>query len=101
MADNGGRAALAAAGRFEADIVRFLRDMIAIPAESRREGERCERVRLEYEKLEFDEVGFDRLGNVVAKIGNGPFTILMDGHVDCVGVGDPGRVSRTGPQVSS
>ncbi|MEE9207536.1 MAG: YgeY family selenium metabolism-linked hydrolase [Gemmatimonadota bacterium] len=90
MADNGGRAALAAAGRFEADIVRFLRDMIAIPAESRREGERCERVRLEYEKLEFDEVGFDRLGNVVAKIGNGPFTILMDGHVDCVGVGDPG-----------
>jgi putative selenium metabolism hydrolase len=88
MADSEGRAALAAAGRFEADIVRFLRDMIAIPAESRREGERCERARQEYEKLGFDEVGFDRLGNVVARIGNGPFTILMDGHIDCVGVGD-------------
>jgi putative selenium metabolism hydrolase len=81
-------AALEDAGRFEADIVRFLRDMIAIPAESRREGERCERVRQEYEKLDFDEVGFDRLGNVVARIGDGPFTILMDGHIDCVGVGD-------------
>ena len=76
------------AGRFETDVVRFLRDMIAIPAESRREGKRCERVRQEYEKLGFDEVGFDRLGNVVARIGDGPFTILMDGHIDCVGVGD-------------
>ncbi len=88
MGDNEGRAAHEEAGRFEAEIVRFLRDMIAIPAESRREGERCERVRQEYEKLGFDEVGFDRLGNVVAKIGDGPFTILMDGHIDCVGVGD-------------
>jgi putative selenium metabolism hydrolase len=34
-------------------------------------------------------VFFDRLGNVIAKIGNGPLTILMDGHIDCVGVGDP------------
>ena len=88
MGDNEGRAAHEEAGRFEAEIVRFLRDMIAIPAESRREGERCERVRQEYEKLGFDEVGFDRLGNVVARIGDGPFTILMDGHIDCVGVGD-------------
>ena len=32
---------------------------------------------------------FDGLGNVVARIGDGPFTIMMDGHIDCVGVGDP------------
>jgi putative selenium metabolism hydrolase len=88
MAHSEAPAALEAAGRFEVDIVRFLREMIAIPAESRREGERCERVRQEYEQLGFDEVGFDRLGNVVARIGDGPFTILMDGHIDCVGVGD-------------
>ena len=54
------------------EIVRFLREMIAIPAESRQEGERCERVRQEYERLGFDEVFFDRLGNVVARIGVGP-----------------------------
>jgi putative selenium metabolism hydrolase len=84
-----GKAALATAAEHEADIVRFLREMIAIPAESLNEGDRCRRVRTEYESLGFDEVRFDRLGNVVARIGQGPLTILMDGHIDCVGVGDP------------
>ncbi len=84
-----GRAALAAAADFEADIVRFLREMIAIPAESLNEGDRCRRVLAEYERLGFDEVRIDRLGNVVARVGTGPLTILMDGHIDCVGVGDP------------
>jgi len=78
-----------AAARYTNAIVTFLREMIAIPAESSREGPRCERVRKEYEQLGFDEVFFDRLGNVVARIGNGPLKILMDGHIDCVGVGDP------------
>jgi putative selenium metabolism hydrolase len=73
----------------EADIVRFLRELIAIPAESGNEGERCRRVLEEYERLGFDEARFDRLGNVVARVGSGPLTILMDGHIDCVGVGDP------------
>jgi putative selenium metabolism hydrolase len=84
-----GKAALAAAAEHEDDIVRFLREMIAIPAESLNEGDRCRRVRAEYERLGFDEVRFDRLGNVLARIGEGPLTILMDGHIDCVGVGDP------------
>jgi putative selenium metabolism hydrolase len=79
---------LDAARAYEDRIVRFLRDIIAIPAESRREGDRCERVRKEYESLGFDEVFFDGLGTVVARLGSGPFTILMDGHIDCVGVGD-------------
>ncbi len=71
------------------NLVAFLREMIAIPAESGHEGERCKRVYQEYERLGFEEVFFDRLGNVVARIGNGPLKILMDGHIDCVGVGDP------------
>ena len=84
-----GRRALEEARSREEDLVRFLREMIAIPAESRHEGERCERVRQEYEKLGFDEVFFDTLGNVVARVGDGPLKILMDGHIDCVGIGDP------------
>ena len=84
-----GRAALDAAAGHEVDIVNFLREMIAIPAESLNEGDRCRRVLAEYERLGFDEARFDRLGNVVARIGQGPLTILMDGHIDCVGVGDP------------
>jgi len=85
-----GAEALAAARRREGEIVRFLREMIAIPAPSGKERERCERVKAEYERLGFDEVRFDALGSVVARIGRGPFTVMMDGHIDCVGVGDPG-----------
>ncbi len=84
-----GDAALAAARGFQSQVVKFLRDMIAIPSESLKEGERCARIRQEYEKLGFDEVFFDALGNVVARIGSGPLKILFDGHIDCVGVGDP------------
>lgn len=82
-------AALRAAQAYTSDLVAFLREMIAIPSESCREGDRCERVRREYVRLGFEEVSFDRLGNVVARIGHGPLKILMDGHIDCVGVGDP------------
>ncbi len=84
-----GKASLEAAQKYQSEIVTFLREMIAIRAESGSEGQRCARVRAEYERLGFDEVFFDRLGNVVARIGNGPLKILMDGHIDCVGVGDP------------
>lgn len=82
--------ALTAARRYEDRLVTFLRDMIAIPAESMKEGPRCERILAEYQNLGFEEAYFDRLGNVVVRIGNGPLKILMDGHIDCVGVGDPG-----------
>ncbi len=89
MSHDPGHGLIADAARHEGEIVRFLRDMIAIPAESGREGERCARVLAEYEKLGFDEARFDGLGSVVGRIGSGPVTVLMDGHVDCVGVGDP------------
>ena len=88
MTDDRGSAALETARLHEANIVRFLRDLIAIPAESGREGDRCERVRREYESLGFDEVFFDGLGSVVGRIGSGDFKILFDGHIDCVGIGD-------------
>jgi putative selenium metabolism hydrolase len=77
------------AGEHQESLVTFLREMIAIPAESLQEGPRCQRVHDEYEQLGLDEVFFDGLGNVIAKVGNGPLEILMDGHIDCVGVGDP------------
>jgi putative selenium metabolism hydrolase len=89
MTPDHGPAALAAARDLEPRIVRFLRDMIAIPGESCRERDRCHRVKAELEALGFDEVFFDRLGTVVGRMGDGPVKILLDGHVDTVGVGDP------------
>ena len=69
-----GRRALEAAAAREADIVRFLREMIAIQAESLSEGDRCRRVLAEYERLGFEEARIDGLGNVVARVGHGPLT---------------------------
>jgi putative selenium metabolism hydrolase len=80
--------ALDGARGYEKQIVQFLREMIAIPAESCSEGERCERVLREYEELGFDEAFIDGLGTVVGRIGSGDLKILYDGHIDCVGVGD-------------
>ena len=94
MSRDPGKQALEAAQRHEKEIVRFLRDMIVIPAESGRERARCERVRAEYEGLGFDGARFDGIGSVVASVGDGPLVVMMDGHIDCVGVGDPAAWSH-------
>jgi len=77
------------AAAYEADIVRFLRDLIAIPAESGQEGPVIARIRAEMEKVGFDEVRIDPMGNILGRIGSGKTVIMMDSHTDTVGVGDP------------
>jgi len=79
---------LAAAQACEADMVRFLRDLIAIPAESGREGPVIERIREEMKKVGFDEIRIDAMGNILGRIGSGEKVIMMDSHTDTVGVGD-------------
>ena len=79
----------AAAEAYETDIVSFLRDLIAIPAESSHEGPVIERIRREMEKVGFDEIRIDPMGNILGRIGSGKTVIMMDSHTDTVGVGDP------------
>jgi putative selenium metabolism hydrolase len=79
----------AAAQSYEADIVTFLRDLIAIPAESSHEGPVIQRIRQEMEKVGFDEIRIDPMGNILGRIGSGKTVIMMDSHTDTVGVGDP------------
>ena len=84
------RARLAAlAASYESDMVAFLRDLIAIPAESGQEGPVIARIRQEMEKVGFDEVRVDGMGNILGRIGSGKTVIMMDSHTDTVGVGDP------------
>jgi len=70
-------------------IVRFLRDLIAIPATSCQEGPVIERIEAEMRKVGFDEIRVDKLGNILGRIGSGKRVIMMDSHTDTVGVGDP------------
>ncbi len=78
----------AAAQACEKDVVRFLRELVAIPAESGQEGPVIRHVQHEMEKVGFDEVRVDPMGNLLGRIGRGKKIIMMDSHTDTVGVGD-------------
>src|SRR5512142_719702 len=69
-------------------MVRFLRDLISIPAESSQEGPVIQRIKQEMESVGFDEIRVDKMGNILGRIGSGKRVIMMDSHTDTVGVGD-------------
>ncbi len=77
------------ANAYEPEMVRFLRDLIAIPAESGHEGPVIERIHEEMVRVGFDGVRIDSMGNILGRIGSGRHVIMMDSHTDTVGVGDP------------
>ncbi len=80
---------LAAARDGEQQVVRFLRDLIAIPSTSGREERVIYRIREEMERCGYDEVRIDPMGNILGRIGNGTKVIAYDAHVDTVDVGNP------------
>ncbi len=82
------------AERYTPDMVRFLRDMIAIPSESAEEKGVIERARTELQKAGFDEIKVDGLGNILGRVGSGPAVIALDAHLDTVGVGDASTWTR-------
>lgn len=79
----------ALARRYQDDVVRFLRDLIAIPSPSTQEQAVVRRIAAEMETAGLEDVHVDPIGNVLGRVGNGPVTILYDSHIDTVGVGDP------------
>ena len=81
-----------AAKSHEADMVAFLRDIIAIEGYSGTERNVINRIKQEVEKLgAADKVWIDGLGNLLVQVGSGPRLIAIDAHVDTVGVGNPGE----------
>jgi putative selenium metabolism hydrolase len=71
------------------EIIRFLREICAIPSMDSQLGPIGERIQAEMRRLGYDEARFDRMGNTVGRIGDGPRVIVYDSHIDTVGVGDP------------
>ncbi|MGQ9814619.1 MAG: hypothetical protein ACUVR3_05635 [Candidatus Roseilinea sp.] len=70
------------------DIVRFMREICAIPSMDSQIGPVGQRIAQEMRRLGFDEVRFDVMGNILGRVGNGPRVIVFDSHIDTVGVGD-------------
>jgi putative selenium metabolism hydrolase len=70
-------------------ILRFFREIVAIPSMESQIKEVGERIAEEMRKLGYDEVWWDKMGNVVGRIGDGETILLYDSHIDTVGIGDP------------
>lgn len=83
-----------AASKYLPDMIRFLREMISIPSESAEEQSVVQCVRREMERAGFDEIKIDGMGNILGRIGNGKTIIVLDGHLDTVGIGDRSTWSR-------
>ena len=86
----------AAAQAYQADMTRFLRDMISHPSESCEEREVVHCIKAEMEKLGYDKVEIDGLGNVIGWMGDGDKIIAIDSHIDTVGVGNIDKVGAIG-----
>ena len=78
----------AAAQGYQADMTRFLREMISHPSESCEEKEVVHCIKAEMEKLGYDKVEIDGLGNVIGWMGDGDKIIAIDSHIDTVGIGN-------------
>ena len=81
-----------ASERHRRRMVKFLRELVAIPSESAEEERVIARIRREMEAVgAFDRIWTDKMGNLfgrVGKPGRGKKLIALDAHVDTVGVGD-------------
>ena len=73
---------------YQADMTKFLRDIIKFPGESCFEKETAARIVEEMKKVGFDQAGIDKMGNVIGYMGNGKTLIAFDAHIDTVGVGN-------------
>jgi putative selenium metabolism hydrolase len=80
---------LNAARKNEPNVVRFLRDLIAIKSVSSQEEQVVHRIREEMERCGYDEITIDPMGNILGRIGHGRHILALDAHVDTVDVGNP------------
>ena len=71
-------------------VTQFLRAIVAIPSPSCSEDEVALRIVDEMKSLRYDEAFIDPMGNVVGRIGDGSTKIVLDAHMDTVGIGDRG-----------
>jgi len=70
-------------------ILKFFKEIVAIPSMDSQIREVGERVAEEMRALGFTDIWWDKMGNIVGRIGDGSRVLLYDSHIDTVGIGDP------------
>src|SRR5260221_12541543 len=79
----------ARAKSYQAPMVKFLRELVAIPSESSEEGKVIARIQKEMLATgAFDKIWTDPMGNLFGKVGKGKKIIAIDAHCDTVGIGN-------------
>lgn len=74
----------------QADLIKECQEAVKIPGESGQEKEIAAFVKDLMHRLHYDQVHVDEVGNVIGLIhGDGDKRILMEGHMDTVGVDNP------------
>lgn len=68
----------------ETDILKFFREIVAIPSMDSDIEEVGKRIGEEMTKLGYDKVYVDKYGSIVGKIGDGDKILLYDSHIDTV-----------------
>lgn len=80
----------------QANLLAFLRSLVQMPSPPTQERAVAERIAAEMARLAFRDVRVDSIGNVIGWIGPRREPVLMlSGHMDTVGVGDPQAWSHT------
>ncbi len=77
------------AAKYKKDIINFAIKMVQTPSFSTKEGKLIKLIENEMRKCKFDKVRIDKMGNIIGFIGNGKTKIMIDAHIDTVGIGDP------------
>ncbi|MEG1432443.1 YgeY family selenium metabolism-linked hydrolase [Eubacterium sp.] len=77
-----------AAQAYQADMTKFLREIVKNPGESCDEKAHIDRIAEEMTALGFDKVEIDPQGNVIGFMGTGDKLIGFDAHIDTVGIGN-------------
>ena len=65
--------------------------MIRVPGFSCTEKERIAVIRKMCEEAGMEEIFVDGLGSLLGRVGNGPKKLVIDAHIDTVGIGDPSQ----------
>ena len=73
------------------ELIRTCRELVKIPSISGDEGRAVAFLEEKMKEMDFDEVHIDGYGSLLGKVEGrgGGRTVLLDGHIDTVGVGDP------------
>jgi putative aminopeptidase FrvX len=64
------------------ELIKFTREIIAIPSTSGNEKPVIQRIKQEMETIGYENIQIDGMGNLIGRIGSGKMILAIEGHAD-------------------